>query len=145
MARSFDPAAFGCYSPNAGRPEHRVAAAGWLSAHRIQADPDGWILCNGAQHAIAIARSVFGEVIAATQRPTFHIWIPLPSQQAEHVAREALANGIAVTPPSAPIVDAHSISGIRVSLGSIAREELGPVLQRLRAIMRLGTAEPFII
>ena len=337
LARTFDTAAFGCYSPNAGRPEHRSAAAQWLSSHRLQADPDALILCNGAQHAIAIAlavtcrdsrsvlteaatfhgmkslalhagytlhglamdqeglcpaaleeaaerglarvlytiptlqnptgttlgasrraeiiriarkhdlliveddvysvlaqpgertlaelapertfyinslskalapglrvgflipppqyygdsvlamrattwtsnplgclvmaqwvadgtaetaiglmreeatqrtaiaRSVFGEVIAATQRPTFHIWIPMPSQQAEHAAREALANGIAVTPPSAPIVDPHSISGIRISLGSIPREELGPVLQRLRAIMHLGTAEPFII
>ena len=337
LARSFDPAAFGCYAPNAGRPEHRAAAARWLSAHRIPADPGALILCNGAQHAIAIAlgvvcrdsravlteaatfhgmkslalhagytlhglamdqeglcpaaleeaaerglarvlytipslqnptgttlgaarrseivriarkhdltiveddvysvlaqpgertlaelapertfyvnslskalapglrvgflipppshfdasvlamrattwtsnplgclvmaqwmadgtaeaaiglmreeaaqrtaiaRSVFGELIAPGQRPTFHIWIPMASQQAERVAREALANGIAVTPPSAPIVDARAISGIRISLGSIAREELGPVLQRLRAIMRLGTAEPFII
>jgi len=98
-----------------------------------------------AAQRTAIARSVFGEVIAATQRPTFHIWIPMTSQQAERVAREALANGIAVTPPSAPIVDPRSISGIRISLGAIAREELGPVLQRLREIMRLGTAEPFII
>ena len=337
LARCFDPAAFGCYAPNAGRPEHRAAAARWLSAHRIQADPDGLILCNGAQHAIAIAlgvtcrdsravlteaatfhgmkslalhagytlhglamdqeglcpaaleeaaeqglarvlytipslqnptgttlgagrrteivriarkhdlmiveddvysvlaqpgertlaelapertfyvnslskalapglrvgflipppeafgasvlamrattwtsnplgclvmaqwmadgtaeaaiglmreeaaqrtaiaRSVFGEAIAPAQRPTFHVWIPMASQQAERVAREALANGIAVTPPSAPIVDPRSISGIRISLGAIAREELGPVLQRLRAIMRPGTAEPFII
>jgi len=98
-----------------------------------------------AAQRTAIARSVFGELIAPGQRPTFHIWIPLPLQQAEGVAREALAHGIAVTPPSAPIVEAGSISGLRIALGSIPREDLGPVLQRLRAIMRLGAAEPFII
>ena len=74
LARSFDPAAFGCYSPNAGRPEHRVAAARWLSAHRIQADPEALILCNGAQHAIAIALGVVCRDSRAvlTEAATFH-------------------------------------------------------------------------
>ena len=67
------------------------------------------------------------------------------TQQAERIARKAPANGIALTPPSAAIVEALAISGIRISLGSTAREELAPVLQRLGAIMRLGTAEPFSI
>ncbi len=69
----------------------------------------------------------------------------MPTQAAESVARDALANGIAITPPSAPIVDPHAISGIRISLGAIAREDLEPVLLRLRMIMHLGTMEPFII
>jgi DNA-binding transcriptional MocR family regulator len=46
-----------------------------------------------------------------------HIWLPLSELKAERVASAALRGGAAVTPASAPIVDATEISGLRLCIG----------------------------
>lgn len=49
-----------------------------------------------------------------------HIWLPMSELKAERVASAALRGGVAVTPPSAPIVDAREISGLRWCIGAPA-------------------------
>ena len=44
------------YLPHAGMPAHRAAVAGWLAnGFRLPVSSDQVLLCNGAQHGIAIA------------------------------------------------------------------------------------------
>ncbi|HNX30312.1 MAG TPA: PLP-dependent aminotransferase family protein [Holophaga sp.] len=40
---------------------HRQAAAGWLKRRGLEADPDGLVVCAGAQHAMDTAISLFPE------------------------------------------------------------------------------------
>jgi DNA-binding transcriptional MocR family regulator len=49
-----------------------------------------------------------------------HIWLPMSELKAERVAGAALRGGVAVTPPSAPIVDAKEMSGLRLCIGAPA-------------------------
>lgn len=49
-----------------------------------------------------------------------HIWLPMSELAAERMAARALRGGVEVTPPSAPIIDAEAISGVRVCLGGAA-------------------------
>lgn len=44
-----------------------------------------------------------------------HIWPHLGELVAERMAARALRGGIEVTPPSAPLVNAHALSGIRLA------------------------------
>lgn len=115
-----------------------------------------WVADGTAERAVAlmreeavrrtaIARQVFGDLIPEPQRPAFHVWIPMACAEAEAVARAALAHGIAITPPTAPIVDPAAISGLRISLGTVAQEDLEPLLNRLRKVMDQGRRGEFII
>lgn len=47
-----------------------------------------------------------------------HIWLPMSELKAERVAGAALRGGVALTPPTAPIVDATEISGLRLCVGA---------------------------
>ena len=49
-----------------------------------------------------------------------HIWLAMSELRAERVASAALRGGVAVTPASAPIVDAKEISGLRWCIGAPA-------------------------
>jgi DNA-binding transcriptional MocR family regulator len=49
-----------------------------------------------------------------------HIWLPMNELAAERMAARALRGGVEVTPPSAPLVDANALSGIRLCLGAAA-------------------------
>lgn len=55
MARRLDAGTFGAFAPAAGRPDHRALAAKWLAGQRMETSPDCILLCNGAQHALAVA------------------------------------------------------------------------------------------
>ena len=65
-----------------------------------------------------------------------HIWLPMPELDAERMAARALRSGVQLTPPSAPLVDPSSISGVRLCLGVAAdRTQLGVALDRIVAAM----------
>ncbi|CAM5774094.1 GntR family transcriptional regulator [Labrys miyagiensis] len=55
MARRLDADLFGSYLPPAGRDDHRALLAGWLAGQKLDARPEHLLICNGAQHALAIA------------------------------------------------------------------------------------------
>ena len=69
---------------------------------------------------VRLALKLFG---AAAEAPSFasslHVWLPMPELEAERAAAHALRAGVEVTPPSAPIVDWHGLSGLRVCLGGV--------------------------
>lgn len=55
MAKRLDAGTFGAFTPAAGRPDHRALAAKWLAGQRMDISPECVLLCNGAQHALAVA------------------------------------------------------------------------------------------
>jgi DNA-binding transcriptional MocR family regulator len=69
---------------------------------------------------VRLALELFGP---AAEAPSFdtslHIWLPMAELDAERAAAQALRAGVEVTPPSAPIVDWHGLSGLRVCLGGV--------------------------
>jgi len=69
---------------------------------------------------VRLALDLFGP---AAEPPSFgsslHVWLPMPELDAERAAAHALRAGVEVTPPSAPIVDWHGLSGLRVCLGGV--------------------------
>jgi DNA-binding transcriptional MocR family regulator len=69
---------------------------------------------------VHLALDLFGP---SAEPPSFgsslHVWLPMPELDAERAAAHALRAGVEVTPPSAPIVDWHGLSGLRVCLGGV--------------------------
>jgi len=66
-----------------------------------------------------------------------HIWLPLPELEAERMAARAMRAGVELTPPSAPVIDADAISGVRLCLGGVAdREILRSALNVVAAALR---------
>src|ERR1700761_5379529 len=69
---------------------------------------------------VRLALKLFGP---AAEPPSFgsslHVWLPMAELDAERAAAHALRAGVEVTPPSAPIVDWHGLSGLRVCLGGV--------------------------
>lgn len=55
LARKLDAGTFSSYSPLVGREDHRRALAGWLQGHGLACASEDVIICNGAQHALAMA------------------------------------------------------------------------------------------
>src|SRR3546814_6319756 len=47
-----------------------------------------------------------------------HLWLPMSELDAERLAARALRANVALTPPSAPIVDNALISGVRLCMGA---------------------------
>ena len=70
---------------------------------------------------LTIARRVLGLAIEGPHLSFApHIWLPMSDLAAERVAGRALRQGVAITPPSVPIVDAAQISGVRLCIGAPA-------------------------
>jgi DNA-binding transcriptional MocR family regulator len=82
---------------------------------------------------VAMALKVFGP---AAETPSFpaslHVWLPMAELDAERAAAHALRAGVEVTPPSAPIVDWHGLSGLRVCLGGV--EAFGDLERALKIV-----------
>jgi DNA-binding transcriptional MocR family regulator len=58
LARRLDAESFGAYAAPAGRAEHRALLARWLAPTGLAAAPERLLICNGAQHALAIAFAI---------------------------------------------------------------------------------------
>ncbi len=61
-----------------------------------------------------------------------HVWLPMSELTAERVAGRALREGVSVTPPSAPIVDAREMAGLRLCIGAPA--DLAALERGLRVV-----------
>jgi DNA-binding transcriptional MocR family regulator len=66
---------------------------------------------------------------------SLHLWLPMSEAAAERTAARALRAGVEVTPPSAPVVDADLISGLRLCLGQAEGEQLEASLHALRPML----------
>jgi DNA-binding transcriptional MocR family regulator len=70
---------------------------------------------------LELATRVLGQAIEGPHvKAAPHVWLPMNELKAERVAGAALRGGVAVTPPSAPIVDAREIAGLRLCIGAPA-------------------------
>lgn len=58
LARRLDADSFGAYAAPAGRLEHRALLARWLAPTGLAVSPERLLICNGAQHALAIAFAI---------------------------------------------------------------------------------------
>lgn len=67
-----------------------------------------------------------------------HVWLPMSELKAERVAGAAMRGGVVVTPPSAPIVDAKEISGLRLCIG--APPDLAALERGLKVVASALTA-----
>ena len=85
------------------------------------------------ERRVKLALRLFGP---AAEPPSFpaslHVWLPMAELDAERAAAHALRSGVEVTPPSAPIVDWHGLSGLRVCLGGV--EEYGELERALKIV-----------
>lgn len=71
-----------------------------------------------------------------------HVWLPMPELEAERMAARAMRAGVELTPPSAPLVDPSTISGVRLCLGvATDRSRLGVALDRIVAAMDAERSE----
>lgn len=68
---------------------------------------------------VGIARRILGKAMEGPHSPFApHVWLPMSDLDAERVAGRALRQGVAVTPPSVPVVDGGAISGLRLCVGA---------------------------
>ncbi|MCP4563837.1 MAG: PLP-dependent aminotransferase family protein [Bosea sp.] len=58
LAKRLDADSFGAYAAPAGTPEHRALLARWLAPTGLAVSPERLLICNGAQHALAIAFAI---------------------------------------------------------------------------------------
>ncbi len=91
-----------------------------------------------ARHDLAIG--LLGDIAEIPADPRCpHLWLPMPELEAERFAARALRLGVELTPPSAPLVDAAAISGVRLCLGAPAdRATLATALDRIVAALDSG-------
>jgi len=103
-----------CYAASALGP---LVATQWIedgTADEIIAS-----VIREASTRTALAERVLGAVLEKPSHPaSFHVWIPLPEAEAEQIAGRALRQRVVLTPPSASLIDAQLISGIRLCLGT---------------------------
>ncbi|MDB5687397.1 MAG: PLP-dependent aminotransferase family protein [Rhizorhabdus sp.] len=71
-----------------------------------------------------------------------HIWLPMGELAAERLAARLLRAGVEVTPPTAPVVDPESISGIRICIGAVPeRSRLESALRTIAASLTSETSD----
>ncbi len=118
-------------------PQGCLLAAEWLADGTV-ADLAAAMRAEVARRT-ALAVAAFPGLVPADQPPTNHVWLPMPHAEAERFARHALAAGILVTPPDAPIVDPALVSGVRICLGPApTASALARALETLRATLVAG-------
>ena len=82
---------------------------------------------------VRLALRLLGPAAEAPSSPcSLHVWLPMSELDAERAAAAALRQGVEVTPPGAPIVDWHGLSGMRLCLGGV--EEIGELEQALKVV-----------
>jgi DNA-binding transcriptional MocR family regulator len=85
-----------------------------------------------------------GVVIPAT--PGFHVWLPMPVQDAEHLVSRASAAGIALMPARAPLLTENAaIGGVRISLGGPSIETLSRALSTLAGAIVAMNEAPMVV
>ena len=69
----------------------------------------------------------------------FHVWLPMPLIEAEHLARAAANVGVLVMSPTAALVDPHATQGgVRLSLGGPSIGALGQALTTIAGLFDQG-------
>jgi DNA-binding transcriptional MocR family regulator len=74
-------------------------------------------LVHEAKRRIKLASQILSPYIRPDHPASFHVWLDLPNERAQHVAARALQRGVITTPPFALLVDPSLISGLRIAIG----------------------------
>jgi DNA-binding transcriptional MocR family regulator len=105
----------------------------WLTDGTV--DILGRAIQEESNRRMALARSILGGVIREPECRGYHLWLPMPLQEAERLAQAARALGVLVTPPDSTAVDPDALDGgIRLCLGAPSLAELSTGLS---AVARL--------
>ena len=89
-----------------------------------------------SRYRLALTQRYLGDAVATASFDTsLHIWLPMNELAAERFANTALRRGIVLTPPSSYLVDGSMVSGLRLCLNTVTREQLERALKILRAIV----------
>ena len=76
--------------------------------------------------------------------PGYHLWLPMPWARADAFAGAAMAKGIRVMPPRAPLVDADAAEGgVRLSLGAPPLDVLRRSLTTLASLLGEGPVQSY--
>lgn len=91
----------------------------------------------------ALARTILGPSLQASDQGGYHAFLPLPRQLADAVVLAAASDGVELTPPAAVMADpASPRSGIRICLGGPSWAGLSRGLVTVRAVVeRAGNAQ----
>lgn len=115
-----------------------LVLAQWIEDGTADEIADEMIADTAQRNALALEVTGLGRS-AAPCRYASHLWLPMSELEAERAAGRALRAGVEVTPPSAPVVDASLVSGLRLCLA--AAGDL-PTLERgLRVVMHALSPE----
>jgi DNA-binding transcriptional MocR family regulator len=88
-----------------------------------------------------MALRLFGPTAEPPASPCgLHLWLPMSELDAERAVARALRDGVELTPPSAPIVDAQGLSGVRVCLGGV--EDADDLENALRVVASAVGGDP---
>jgi DNA-binding transcriptional MocR family regulator len=98
--------------------------------------------------ADAARRMSLAHTLLGLDRPRdtsgFHLWLPMPTARADIFAGAAMAQGIRVMPPRAPLVDPNATEGgIRLSLGAPPMAVLRQSLTTLAGLMGEGPGQGY--
>jgi DNA-binding transcriptional MocR family regulator len=96
-------------------PALTVAMACELLVAGEDAKVESWMK-EEAKARLELARQVLGDALPTDTRIGPHLWLPMPLLEAERVARQAVEQGVRLTPPSALVLDPDLASGIRVCI-----------------------------
>ncbi|WP_062339503.1 PLP-dependent aminotransferase family protein [Zymomonas mobilis] len=95
-----------------------------------------------SKRRIALARSLLGDMMRNTEHRGYHIWLPMPQQEAQRLAHAASALGVRVTPPESTAADPDAPDGgVRLCLGSASIAELSTALAGI-ARLRVEVHQP---
>jgi DNA-binding transcriptional MocR family regulator len=130
-ALSYAPASFGA-----------LIATQWIeegAAEEIAAAVKREVAARTQLALRVLGRAIEGPYVNAAP----HVWLPMSELKAERVASAALRGGAAVTPASAPIIDAKEISGLRLCIGVPA--DTAAVERKLKVVADALNETPDIV
>jgi DNA-binding transcriptional MocR family regulator len=122
-----------------------IQGASWTAAPLPAAILELWLEDGTADRSVAalkgdamarmdLLRRILPGVVPPGHR-AFHAWIPLSESRAERICRWAATEGITLTPPLAPVVDAGLAMGLRLCLGAPDHGALTRALETLRDLL----------
>jgi DNA-binding transcriptional MocR family regulator len=107
----------------------------WLASGVIASIPQD--LRHEARRRSSLAVSLLGAGELVAHPDAYHLWVPMPRAEADHLAAAAASLGIRVTPPESVMVDpGDPASGIRLCLGGPSLEDLTEGLTLLGRLMQ---------
>jgi DNA-binding transcriptional MocR family regulator len=111
-----------------------LLAAEWLADGTAAATAAAIRAESARRTAMAVA--AFPRRLPPGHPASLHVWLPMPTAEAERFARRALAAGVLLTPPDALAVAPELCSGVRICIGAA-----GSAGALEEALTRLAAAE----